>query len=263
MLRRRRRDGRRAAQCRRIVVACRKRCTKPHAAPLVLLGARVSESFRDRLAARYEVLGPLAPPFPETVAAMPRPDAERVGALITMGSVRTTRAAIATLPALGLISCMGSGYEGVDLEAARERAIAVTHSPAANASAVADVAMGLLIASVRRMFDANAFLRRGDWKGNAAKRMAFANGLTGRKVGIYGLGAIGEKIARRAVAFEMDVAYHNRKRRDDVDYRVLPDIARARCAGPTCSSSPCAPTPAITMRSTPACSPHSAPTGTS
>ncbi len=197
---------------------------KAPAAPLVLLGARVSDAFRDRLVARYEVLGPLAPPFPETVAALPRPDAERVGALITMGSVRTTRAAIATLPALGLISCMGSGYEGVDLAAARERAIAVTHSPAANASAVADVAMGLLIASVRRMFDANAFLRRGDWKGNAARRVAFVNGLTGRRVGIYGLGAIGEKIARRAVAFEMDVAYHNRKRRDDVGYPYFPTL---------------------------------------
>jgi lactate dehydrogenase-like 2-hydroxyacid dehydrogenase len=197
---------------------------KPSSASVILLGARVPDAFRNRLAAHYDVLGPLAPPFPETVAAMPRPDAERVGALITMGSVRTTRAAIATLPALGLISCMGSGYEGVDLDAARERAIAVTHSPAANASAVADVAMGLLIASVRRMFDANAFLRRGDWKGNAAKRMALASGLTGRKVGIFGLGAIGEKIARRAVAFEMDVGYHNRSRRGDVAYDYFPTL---------------------------------------
>jgi hydroxypyruvate reductase len=197
--------------------------------PVILLGARVPEAFLQRLATRYEVLGPLAPPFPETVAKLPRTDAERVRALITMGTVATSRDAIATLPALGLISCLGSGYEGVDLAAARERAIAVTHSPAANASAVADLAMGLLIASIRQMFEANAFLRRGDWKGNAAKRMALVRGLTGRRAGIFGLGAIGEKIARRASAFEMEVAYHNRRPRADAPYAyhaTLLDLAR-------------------------------------
>jgi hydroxypyruvate reductase len=186
--------------------------------PTVLLGARVPDVFLQRLAARYDVLGPLPPPFPDSVARLPGPDAERVRALITMGTVSTSRDAIAHLPALGLVSCIGSGYEGVDLHAARERGIAVTHSPAANASAVADLALGLLIASVRQMFEANAFLRRGDWKGNAAKRMALVGGLTGRRVGIFGLGAIGEKIALRAEAFEMDVAYHNRKPRSDVSY---------------------------------------------
>jgi hydroxypyruvate reductase len=186
--------------------------------PVVLLGARVPEAFMRQLASRFALLGPLASPFPENVARLPRPDAERVRALITMGTVRTTRAAIAALPSLRLISCIGSGYEGVDLEAARERAIAVTHSPGANASAVADLALGLLIASVRQMFEGNAFLRRGDWKGNAAKRMALVDGLTGRRVGIYGLGAIGEKFARRAAACEMEVAYHNRRKRSDVPY---------------------------------------------
>ncbi len=192
--------------------------------PSILLGARIPDAFLHRLAARYQVLGPLAPPFAESVAVLPRSDAERVRALITMGSVRTTRAAIAALPALGLISCIGSGYEGVDLDAAHERAIAVTHSPAANASAVADLAVGLMIASVRRMFEGDAFLRRGDWKGNAAKRMPLVNGLTGRRAGIYGLGAIGEKIARRATALEMDVAYHNRKPRADVPYAYFPTL---------------------------------------
>jgi lactate dehydrogenase-like 2-hydroxyacid dehydrogenase len=198
------------------------------AKPAVLLGARVPSEFRERLAARYAVLGPLPPPFPDSVAALPAADAQRVRVLITMGSVSTTRAALSHLPALGLVSCVGSGYEGVDLAAARERAIAVTHSPGLNASAVADLALGLLIASVRRMFEANAFLRRGDWTGNFAKRMPLVRGLTGRKVGVYGLGAIGEKIAQRAAAFEMEVAYHNRKPRPDVHYpyfATLRDLA--------------------------------------
>ena len=193
-----------------------------------MLGARVPSEFVDQLAIRYAVIGPLPPPFSETVAALPAADAQRVRALITLGSVSTTGASLAYLPALGLISCVGSGYEGVDLAATRARGIVVTHSPGTNSAAVADLAMGLLIASVRRMFAANAFLRRGDWTGNYAQRMPFVRGLTGRKVGIYGLGAIGEQIARRAVAFEMEVAYHNRKRRADVSYpyyATLHDLA--------------------------------------
>jgi lactate dehydrogenase-like 2-hydroxyacid dehydrogenase len=198
--------------------------TPPGPPPTILLGARLPDAFAQRLATRYAVLGPLAPPFPEAVAALSNADATRVRALLTMGTVRTTRAAIAHLPALELISCLGSGYEGVDLEAARERGIPVTHSPGANASAVADLAIGLLIASVRQMAEGNAFLRRGDWKGNAAKRMGLVQGLTGRRVGVYGLGAIGEKIARRAEAFEMSVGYHNRTRRQDIDYDYFPTL---------------------------------------
>ena len=193
---------------------------------VVLLAARVPESFRQRLALRYEILGPLAAPFPESVAALQRSDAQRVRVVITMGTVNSSRAALAHLPTLGLVCCMGSGFEGVDLATARERGIVVTHSPAANASAVADLAMGLLIASIRKMSEANAFLRRGDWTGNYAKRMAPVRGLTGRKLGIYGLGAIGAKIARRAEAFEMEVAYHNRRPRADVAYAYHATLLR-------------------------------------
>jgi glyoxylate reductase len=202
--------------------------TQDLARPAVLLGVRVPDEFLQRLASRYAVLGPLPPPFSEAVAALPAADAQRVRVLITMGSVSTTGASLAYLPALGLVSCIGSGYEGVDLAAARERAIVVTHGPGTNASSVADVAMGLVIASVRRLFEANAFLRRGDWTGNFAKRMPLVRGLTGRKVGIYGLGAVGEQIALRATAFEMEVAYHNRSRRADVSYpyfATLRDLA--------------------------------------
>ena len=202
--------------------------TEASAKPAVLLGVRVPDEFLQRLASRYAVLGPLPPPFSEAVAALPAADAQRVRVLITMGSVSTTGASLAHLPALGLVSCIGSGYEGVDLAAARERAIIVTHGPGTNASAVADLAMGLVIASVRQLFAANAFLRRGDWTGNFAKRMPLVRGLTGRKVGIYGLGTIGEQIARRAAAFEMEIAYHNRSRRADVSYpyyATLRDLA--------------------------------------
>ena len=194
------------------------------AKPALLLGARVPKRFVERLSARFDVLGPLPPPFPASVAALPAADAQRVRVLVTMGTVATTRDAIACLPSLGLVCCLGSGYEGVDLAAARERGVVVAHSPGANASAVADLAVALLLASVRQVFAANAFLRRGDWSGNFAKRVPLVRGLTGRKVGIYGLGAIGEKIAHRAAAFETEIGYHNRRRRPDVAWRYFDSL---------------------------------------
>ena len=191
------------------------------AKPTLLLGARMPERFVASLVARFDVLGPLPPPFAAAAAALPAADAQRVRVLVTMGAVATPRDAIVRLPSLALICCLGSGYEGVDLATARARGILVTHSPGANASAVADLAVGLLVASVRQLFAANAFLRRGDWAGNYAKRVPLVRGLTGRRVGIYGLGAIGEKIARRVAAFETEIGYHNRRRRPDVAYRYF------------------------------------------
>ncbi len=119
---------------------------------------------------------------------------------------------------MGLVCCYGSGYEGVDLAAAAERGIAVAHSPGANAAAVADLAMGLMIASIRRIVAGHEYVLRGDWAAKDRRSLPIVRGLTGRRVGIYGLGAIGERIARRVAGFEMELAYHNRKPRTDVDY---------------------------------------------
>ncbi|MCG6121480.1 MAG: 2-hydroxyacid dehydrogenase [Microvirga sp.] len=118
-------------------------------------------------------------------------------------------------PRLELICCYASGYDGVDLDAARARGVAVAHSPGANAPMVADFALGLMIATVRRIVEADRLLRAEGW---AAARGRPVAGLTGRKVGIYGLGAVGREIARRALGFGMSVAYHNRRRPADVPY---------------------------------------------
>ena len=177
----------------------------------------------EQLALHYDLLGPLPAPFTAAAAALPRADAERIQALVTMGVTDTTRAAIASLPNLGLICCLGSGYEGVDLDTARERGIPVTHSPGANAASVADLAMALLLASVRGMFDASAYLHSGEWE-NKGRHRRGGRGLTGRRIGIYGMGAIGEQIARRAVAFDVEVGYYNRKPRSDVPYRYFASL---------------------------------------
>jgi len=186
--------------------------------PAVLLATRISSSYRAALEAHYDVLGPVPEPFDTSVRSLAPEDAARVRAIATFGSVKISGAGMDLLPALGLISCLGSGYEGTALPDARARNITVTHSPNANAAAVADVAIGLLIDAVRNFRAGRARLEAGGWLGNAAQPNKAVRGLTGRKVGIYGLGAIGLKIAQRASAFETEIAYHNRKPRDDVPY---------------------------------------------
>jgi lactate dehydrogenase-like 2-hydroxyacid dehydrogenase len=187
---------------------------------VVLLGARLPDPLVDALASRYEIVGPLPAPFESGVARTLAPDvAARVRALVTTGSVATTAPALERLPALGIVACMGRGYEGVDVRKAAERGIVVTHGPAVNADSVADVALGLLVASVRGFTAGTAMIRNGGWRGNAVQGDVARRGMTGRNVGVYGLGAIGERVARRVAACEAHVAYHNRRRRDDVPYR--------------------------------------------
>jgi len=195
--------------------------------PIVLLGATPSASLRAALAQRYRVEGPLDEGAAHAARLLPPSVVARIRAIVTYGTAVTGTAVADALPALGIVCCIGSGYEGVDRAAMAARGIAVTHSPGVNASSVADVAVGLLIASVRRFAAGHALVRSGRWN-SGADALPLSPGLTGRRVGIFGLGAIGERIAVRVVACEAVVGYHNRRRRDDVGYRyfdTLPALA--------------------------------------
>ncbi len=194
----------------------------------ILLAARVSRAFERALAEHAELLGPLDAPFASSLENLTESQAGSVRAILSMGSVAIPTAALSRFPHLGLIACLGSGYEGAPVAEARARGIEVTHSPEVNASSVADMAMALLLSAVRNLDVARAHLQAGKFEGNAGVRLPSVKGLTGRRVGIYGMGAIGHKIARRAEAFEMEIAYHNRKPRSDVTYpwhATLADLA--------------------------------------
>jgi hydroxypyruvate reductase len=149
----------------------------------------------------------------DPLAVLSEPMRAPIRALLTMGTVGATEALMQGLPNLGLICCFGSGYEKVDVAAAIKRGILVTHSPGANASAVADMAITLLLASIRQTLQLDQFVRSGAWTDAKAGRPATVRGLTGRRVGIVGLGDIGLRIAARAAAFEMEIRYHNRSAR--------------------------------------------------
>jgi lactate dehydrogenase-like 2-hydroxyacid dehydrogenase len=190
----------------------------------ILLATRLPRKFLAQLESRFEVLGPLPAPFADTCRSLAADEAGRVRAIVSIGAVVIPPALLERFPTLGLICCLGSGFEGVPVPEARARGIEVAHSPGANAASVADLAMTLLLSAVRDLDGARTWFAAGKFEGNTAQRLPAVRGLTGRRVGIYGLGAIGMKIAARAQAFEMEVAYHNRKQRNDVTFDWHPTL---------------------------------------
>jgi lactate dehydrogenase-like 2-hydroxyacid dehydrogenase len=187
----------------------------------VLIYSRFPKAMMVRIGERYELLDSKGQVFTEVFPAEQLSD---VRALITAGGTGLGAKAMDALPALKTIVCYGTGYDGVDLKAAAARNIAVGNSPAANAAAVADLAMTLMLAATRRLLPADDYVRSGDWA--AAKPsplMSPQPGNPGRRIGIYGMGEIGRKIAARAAAFEAEVAYFSRSRHD-VPYQYLPSL---------------------------------------
>ncbi len=144
--------------------------------------------------------------------------------IVSTGSVGLSETLMAALPRLSLFCCYGTGYERVDLAGARKRNIMITHGADANAPDVAELAVGILLASTRRIVRADKMIRRGDWTKRIPNRFGPIAGLTGGKLGILGLGAIGVEFAKRAKGFDVEIGYCNRNKRSDVDYPYFPNV---------------------------------------
>lgn len=119
------------------------------------------------------------------------------------------------LPALEIVASFGVGYDYVDAVAAAERRVVVTNTPGVLDDEVADLTVGLLLATIRRIPQADRFVREGRWLGG---RFPLSPTLRGRRVGIVGLGHIGKAVARRLEGFGVAIAYHGRHRQADVSY---------------------------------------------
>jgi lactate dehydrogenase-like 2-hydroxyacid dehydrogenase len=143
--------------------------------------------------------------------------AKRIRAVQTNGSYGLKRDQMDALPALEIIAVVGAGFEGVDLAAARERGIVVTYGAGLNAAAVAEQAWALLLAVVHEVPRRDRGLRDGLW---TEIRSSLPN-VTGRKLGIFGLGNIGKAMARRGIGFEMEIGYASRTRQPDAPYRYF------------------------------------------
>lgn len=121
----------------------------------------------------------------------------------------------ARLPALEVVSSFGVGYDNVDAQAAAARRVVVTNTPGVLDAEVADFTIGLLLATIRQMPQAERFLREGRWP---AGPFPLSPTLRERRVGILGLGGIGKQIARRLEGFGVEIAYHGRTQQQGVAY---------------------------------------------
>lgn len=141
-------------------------------------------------------------------------EAASAHALWTMLSDTIDRELIEQASELEVISNLAVGYNNIDVEAAKERGIIVTNTPDVLTETTADLAFGLMMMTARRLGEAERDLRAGEWK--SWTPMGYVGmDLYRAKLGIIGMGRIGEAVARRARGFDMDVLYHNRTRRHE------------------------------------------------
>jgi lactate dehydrogenase-like 2-hydroxyacid dehydrogenase len=138
-----------------------------------------------------------------------------------LGQRKIDAALLGRLPDLELIAHFGVGYDAIDAKWAAAHGIVVTHTPDVLNDEVADLAIGLLLATVRQIPRADAYLRAGHWQ---EKPFPLTASLRGRRLGILGLGRIGLAIATRAASFGIEVAYYNRRPREDVAFAYHADV---------------------------------------
>ncbi|MBI4194439.1 MAG: 2-hydroxyacid dehydrogenase [Betaproteobacteria bacterium] len=159
---------------------------------------------------------------------------------VTNGLAGFSRRQIEALPHLEIIACFGTPDKTVDLAAAHERGVIVTNTPDSISGIVADLAIGLMLAVMRRICESDRFVRAGKWA--QAGPMAPGWSLGGKTCGIVGLGRIGREIAKRAASFDMSVCYHGPRRKDDVPHPYYADLEgmarRSDCLVLACPATP-------------------------
>jgi lactate dehydrogenase-like 2-hydroxyacid dehydrogenase len=158
----------------------------------------------------------------DDIGGVPEKVRGRIRAIVTRAAAGAAPALVEALPALEIVVVYGVGTDKVDLEHARARRLRVTNTPDVLTDDVADMALGLMLATLRRLCVGDRFVREGRWA--RKETMPLATRLSGKRLGILGLGRIGRAIARRAAAFDMTIAYTGRRPYDDVPYRFEPSL---------------------------------------
>ena len=171
------------------------------------------------------------PAEPVTEAALIARLADKDG-LILDGGPKVSRHLLEQAPRLKVVSDASVGYNNFDLIAMKDRGVIGTNTPGVLDETVADLALGLMIATARRIVDLDRAIRAGRWPAGSDEPLCGAD-VHHRTVGIIGMGRIGEAVARRArLGFNMDVVYHNRRRKPQIElsygvrYLSLPDLLR-------------------------------------
>src|SRR5262249_28573983 len=196
------------------------RCSRsdPRMSIAVLSIGAFPEATNAELARRFAVTRHFQPPAPDAL------DAElkgRIRAIATEANRGADRALIMALPKLELISIFGVGTDSVDLAAARERNVPVTNTPGILTEEVADLAIGLMLASARQILFADGYVRDGSWRSKGP--IPLGRSVGGKTMGVLGLGGLGRALAGRGAGLRMRVIYSGRRRKPDAPYDYVAD----------------------------------------
>lgn len=177
----------------------------------------LTERFNRSLAAEHEVLRI----WEQDADALLDRQAHRIEIVVTSARFGCSAALIERLPNLRAIVSFGVGFDSIDVAAARARGIPVSNTPDVLNDCVADLAFGLIIDCARQMSRADGFVRAGEWLSGS---LPLATSVSGKRLGIVGLGRIGEAVAKRSSGFDMQVRYHNRRPVDGSAYGYEPSL---------------------------------------
>jgi lactate dehydrogenase-like 2-hydroxyacid dehydrogenase len=177
------------------------------------------EATNAELAQRFAITHHFQRPAPEALS----PEVKAcIRGIATEANRGADRALIAALPKLEVISVFGVGTDNVDLAAAREHKVPVTNTPGILTDEVADLAIGLMVASARQILFADRYVRDGSWASKGP--IPLGRSVGGKTMGVLGLGGIGRAIADRGAAFRMRVIYSGPRRKPDVPYEYVGDL---------------------------------------
>ncbi|ASW00733.1 2-hydroxyacid dehydrogenase [Paraburkholderia aromaticivorans] len=175
--------------------------------PSLLVLIHLNDASRASIEAAFELV--YAPDATQRAAAIDAHGAT-IRAVLTNGTTGLTAAEIDRMPLLELVSALGAGYENLAVDHARSRDIVLVNGSGTNDDCVADHAFALLLAVVRDVPQLDQATREGAWRDTLPMRP----NVSGKRLGIVGLGNIGAKVARRGAGFDMEIGYHNRKPRE-------------------------------------------------
>jgi lactate dehydrogenase-like 2-hydroxyacid dehydrogenase len=185
---------------------------------VILQNGPLSPWLEEQLAASYQVLPLHKQP---DLATFLHEQGTSIEGIATSGRAGASGGLIDALPNLRVISSFGVGHDAIDVERAHARGIQVGYTPDVLNDCVADTAFALLMDVARGISASDRFVRRGDWlKGN----FPLTTRVSGKRLGIVGLGRIGHVIARRAAGFDMEVRYHNRRPVEGVNFTYEPKL---------------------------------------
>jgi lactate dehydrogenase-like 2-hydroxyacid dehydrogenase len=185
--------------------------------PLLLVLIPLNDDSYSQVAAHFEMV--YAPTPAERSAAVEKHGAA-IRAVLTNGTTGLTAAELDRLAEVEFVSALGAGYENIAIDHARARGIVLCNGAGTNDDCVADHALALLLASVRDVTYRDRATRDGVWRDQLPMRPM----VSGKRLGVVGLGNIGMKVARRAAGFDIETAYHNRKPRADIGFRYFDSV---------------------------------------